>query len=186
MKKVVSILVVLAFATAAQAAVSASVASATPTPGLVGFTTYIINGNVTGGGVVEGASTQLVAPLNDLSQLMVGATTYADLNGFLAVPAQDTQTPWITNTDVLSALANETTAAHNTDWAFIGGVGNPNALPSTPILQVCLPSASSATLNGLILSGGAQTPFAPLVIPEPASLALLGMGGLGVLLRRKR
>ena len=36
-------------------------------------------------------------------------------------------------------------------------------------------------------SGGAQTPYIELtVVPEPFSLALLGLGGLGLLIRRKR
>ena len=206
MKKVVSILVVLAFATAAHAAVSATAAQTNaPTVGLAGYTTYTVSVTTSVGtegfdifldDMASGAGTQGAAVPGALSQQVIPLpnfpTVYQDNNvlmpGFALNPAHDTQVMFLLAT--VTTLVNDTNLNDEStgflkasfSWTTPQGT-------VTPVAQVVLANGLGLYCQGnALLNDGGTYKLAPysIFLPEPASLALLGIGGLGVLLRRKR
>ena len=190
MRKVVSIIAVLALASVAQATITHSVSSA-PTVGLAGYTTYTVT-MTTDVGVITGMDSSVDGPAINHVNPAGFPTGYMNYNAFFGAVdvSQDSQFLFMTGTadgQVASGRELEGPTQLSCAFAFMGGAGSSLAGPSLEMLQVCMPDAAGpATASGLMLIDGVEEQFAPFEIPEPASLALLGMGGLGVLLRRKR
>ena len=191
MKKVVSIIAVLAFATAAQAAIvngPASISYAShPSDSLPGYTTYVVSATSVGGNF-EGFDIDVSDPDGELNHHFMGNTVYQDFN-FALTPAQidqDTQVMIVSTTVMaVGARTAESATMLSATYAFNAGAADPLSGSVLEVVQVVLPDGSDANvrLNTLIMG---QEYDVDVDVPEPASLALLGMGGLGVLLRRKR
>ena len=189
MKKIVSIIAVLALASVAQATITHSISSA-PTVGLAGHTTYTVT-MTTDVGVITGMDSSVDGPAINHVNPAGFPTGYMNYNAFFGAVdvSQDSQFLFMTGTadgQVASGRELEGPTLLSCAFAFMGGVGSSLAGPSLEMLQVCMPDDVASTASGLMLIDGQEVDFNPFVIPEPASLALLGMGGLGVLLRRKR
>ena len=186
MKKIVSIIAVLAFATAAQAAVTTTVTSA-PTVGLAGYTTYTVN-FTTDVGVLTAVEADITGPLNQRNPFGM-PSIWMDSNGAMAAAgfdvSQDSQMLFLSSDGPVGLALESPTALHGA-MAFLAG--SPYLVPSLDVVQVCVADGDSVVLGGFtsVLVDGDAVEIPEMTIPEPASLALLGMGGFGVLLRRKR
>ena len=187
MNKVVSIIAVLALATAAQAAATLSVASAPSS--LPGHTIYMVSAhsdttNFTGFDI------DVVDADAELAHVFMGMSVYTDMNGNFGMVGgqvdQDTQVKF-NSLQVMSVGARtlESAAMLSATFAFNGAEADPLTGLNLEIVQVVLPDGSDALVMINTLIAG-QELLLEVTVPEPASLALLGMGGLGVLLRRKR
>jgi len=195
MRTAVSIVAVLALATAAQATLTMSVeVAADPTPGVPGYVTYnlVATGDATewpgGFTILIGGDGQVCRQVNPYTL----STIFADNNTvFPAVgedPLADTQFPWDSSGLATIAASNSESGTHlKGDWAFLGGPPS----ESVVVAQVC--TDGQVTYEGIVVmveAGGGPQVGEPRdiggVIPEPATLALLAIGGCGVLLRRKR
>ena len=75
------------------------------------------------------------------------------------------------------------------DWSFYDNSAGDNSSYSPAHIARVLVDADATGVATMLMftteSGGIPTEF-NFVIPEPATMALLGIGGIGVLLRRKR
>ncbi len=189
MKKVVSIIAVLAIATAAQAAVVGSYTSA-PTAGLLTtHTTYEITLTADSGDLTGFEVSLTADAANQINP--AGASIFEDSNAFFvfvgALEPQDTQFNLLLS-EISHVSSSEGTSGVVLAGAFAlaGGTGSPDAAPAINIITLCMPNGSSAVLSGKVTVGFDEVVFADLAIPEPASLALLGMGGISMLIRRKR
>ncbi len=187
MKKVVSIIAVLAIATAAQAAVVATHDGGTATPGLSGFTTYEVtltsdSGDLTGFEVEVNTEAGSV-----LNHVFMGSSIFQDLNIAIPVPAQDSQFNFLTSAITGDGAARAESATQlRAIFALAGGTGSPDAAAAINLLHITMPDGDSAIFSGLVTVGVVEATFASITIPEPASLALLGMGGISMLIRRRR
>lgn len=90
----------------------------------------------------------------------------------------------ITFNSLSGTLTESTTTASASDLALFTGTGN-IVLPVTAIGSVAYAGVSNIALFASS-SAGAAIDVTYNYIPEPASMMLLGMGGLGLLARRKR
>ncbi len=196
MKKVVMIIAVLAIATAAQAAVVATHDGGTQTvtvgggPDMSGYTTYQVT-LTTDTGDLTGFEVVLTADAASQVNPLGNASIFEDANGFFGFvdydESADTQFNFVLNdvTLVSSSEATSGTVLAGT-FALAGGTGSPLAAASINVLDVCLPTGNTAVLSGKVTVGLTEVIFSDFTIPEPASLALMGMGGISMLIRRKR
>lgn len=195
MKKVVSIIAVLAIATAAQAAVVASFTSATSS-GPAGFTTYevwLTSDSGTLNGFELSVDADSGSALRQDNPFGSTVTIFTDNNavivGMGGAVDRDSQFNYASG-DVLAittSLIESTTQLAGT-FAWAGGTGDSNAALAVNILHISMLDGDSAVLSGKVTVGSGPTEviFSNLTIPEPASMALLGMGGISMLIRRKR
>ncbi len=190
MKKIVSIIAVLAIATAAQAAVVFTHDGGTPTVDLPGYTTYQVSittdtGNITGFELTLTGNGDVLNQINPAGN----ASIFQDSNGFFgfvgADVSQDTQFNFML-ADVTLVSSSESAGSLTGIFALAGGTGSPLAAPSINVMQVCMPNGSYGYLTGKVTVGIEEVALTPpWPVPEPASLALLAVGGVSILARRK-
>ncbi len=186
MKKVVTILAVLVIATASQAAVTALHDGGTPTGGLPGFTTYIVTLNSSADMTAFALSLDADpgSALNQLEAGGPGTTMFTNFNFIFPNPDQDTQFMLGSGDVINGSPATEDLVSLTGDFAFPNGSGF--IASSINLIQVCMADGDVSVLTGTVVDANLESSAINLVIPEPASLALLSMGGISMLIRRKR
>lgn len=120
------------------------------------------------------------------------STVFTDNNALIPgnsafLPADDTQFLFNEENDIQAIFGSE--GESTSSLSLIGGVlvAEQSANTPIPIAQLVIPVGGIATVSGAIGASGQTIPFAGVIgIPEPTSFALVGMGIVGVISRRRR
>lgn len=180
---------VLAPAALAPAAVSVNVTSA-PTTDMPNFTTYTLQLVSDSGDIAAvdfGSSTfGFFGPMNQVNPS--GAeTVFSDFNAFFGVAVDQDSQFLVTSSDVIvvSNPAARSESASDLQAAF--DLPPADQVPTFDLAQIVVPNDGVVSYSGNVAAGGQDFLVSgALAIPEPGTLALLGLGGLAMATRRRQ
>ncbi len=185
LRGIVSVAVVLGLSIAAQAAITASFASS-PTPSLSGYTTYLVN-LTTDSGLLTGFEIRFDGPMNQVSPSGDYGVYRPAIYPPLPDPFMDQDSHFLfPESDVISVGESESSTHLAATFAFSGGLSDPNAAASIYIAQIVIADGNTVEMTGKVTVGITEVSLSDFTIPEPASAALLAIGSLGLMLRRRR
>lgn len=183
------------FATQTRAATVNVTTSSIETPDLSGYETWTVSLSTPDGLLIGFDATFTADTMNQVNPNGV-STVFNDSNAFFsfvgAEAAQDSQ--FLFNTGDLTvapATSDENNQLLTSAFSLTGGPGSPLASSSIDIAQIVLPTGTSASFVGeIVVYDTVNTTQLPATnvtatIPEPGSLALLSIGGLALLRRRR-
>ncbi len=198
-KALISLVAMLAAAAVAQGTLTYSTVVLSSAPG--GDTTKETYGLVfseDNGDFPIGFEIHIGGPVHNINPFGV-PTIFGDNNAAIVGtggdPLGDTQFPYLTvgvNQEVSAAPDSYENGGLGGSWSFLYGLANPLAGPTVTAAQVCIDDGASVPFSATvieydpIMDQWSATLNISGVIPEPATLSLLALGGLALIRRRKK